>query len=56
MLQPNTSSQSRSAPGGATRVLVIDDDRELCALIKDYLQPLGYEVAAEHEGDRKSVV
>ena len=43
-------SQSRPSPGGATRVLVIDDDRELCALIKDYLQPLGYEVAAEHEG------
>ncbi len=34
----------------ATRVLVIDDDRELCALIKAYLEPLGYEVAAEHEG------
>jgi DNA-binding response OmpR family regulator len=34
----------------ATRVLVIDDDRELCALIKAYLEPLGYEVAAEHDG------
>jgi DNA-binding response OmpR family regulator len=34
----------------ATRVLVIDDDRELCALIKAYLEPLGYEVTAEHEG------
>ncbi|MBV9658378.1 MAG: response regulator transcription factor [Verrucomicrobia bacterium] len=32
------------------RVLVIDDDRELCALIKDYLAPLGYEVVAEHTG------
>ncbi|MGB8169788.1 MAG: response regulator transcription factor [Chthoniobacteraceae bacterium] len=34
----------------ATRVLVIDDDRELCALIKAYLEPLGYEVVAEHDG------
>src|SRR6266853_596854 len=34
----------------ATRILVIDDDRELCALIKAYLEPLGYEVAAEHDG------
>jgi DNA-binding response OmpR family regulator len=31
-------------------VLVIDDERELCALIADYLQPLGYEVLAEHDG------
>ena len=43
-------SNVRPSPGGATRVLVIDDDRELCTLIKDYLEPLGYEVAAEHEG------
>ena len=32
------------------RVLVIDDDRELCGLIGDYLQPLGYDVATEHTG------
>ena len=32
------------------RVLVIDDDRELCALIKDYLEPFGYEVSGEHDG------
>jgi DNA-binding response OmpR family regulator len=32
------------------RVLVIDDDRELCSLIRDYLEPLGYEVQAEHDG------
>lgn len=31
-------------------MLVIDDDLELCALIKDYLEPLGYEVLAEHNG------
>jgi two-component system response regulator CpxR len=38
-------------PAGGTRVLVIDDERELCALIKDYLEPLGYEVIAEHDGE-----
>ena len=32
------------------RVLVIDDDRELCELIRDYLGPLGYETVAEHDG------
>jgi len=42
-------SQSGSV-GTGTRVLVIDDERELCALIADYLQPLGYEVEAEHDG------
>ncbi|HVM61950.1 MAG TPA: response regulator transcription factor [Verrucomicrobiae bacterium] len=33
-----------------TRVLVIDDDRKLCRLIKEYLAPLGYEVSAVHTG------
>jgi DNA-binding response OmpR family regulator len=31
-------------------VLVIDDDKKLCRLIKDYLEPMGYEVAAAHTG------
>ena len=33
-----------------TRVLIIDDDRELCSLIREYLEPLGYQVAAVHAG------
>jgi len=33
-----------------TQVLVIDDDRKLCRLIKDYLEPLGYAVTAVHTG------
>lgn len=32
------------------RVLIIDDDRELCSLTKEYLEPLGYTVAVEHSG------
>ena len=32
------------------RLLIIDDDHELCALLADYLQPLGYEVVVEHDG------
>ena len=31
-------------------MLVIDDDRKLCRLIKDYLEPMGYEIAAAHTG------
>ena len=32
------------------RVLVIDDDKKLCRLIADYLEPLGYAVTAVHTG------
>ncbi len=32
------------------RVLVIDDDRKLCRLIEDYLNPMGYQVHAVHDG------
>lgn len=32
------------------RVLVIDDDRKLCRLIRDYLAPMGYSVEAVHTG------
>jgi DNA-binding response OmpR family regulator len=33
-----------------TRLLVVDDDKKLCRLIKDYLEPLGYEVLTVHTG------
>ena len=39
-----------AAPTQATRILVIDDDRKLCRLIRDYLTPLGYAVEAVHSG------
>ncbi|RYD30689.1 MAG: response regulator transcription factor [Verrucomicrobiaceae bacterium] len=32
------------------RILLIDDDRKLCRLVRDYLSPLGYAVAAVHDG------
>ena len=32
------------------RVLIIDDDRDLSGLIKEYLEPLGYEIAAAYDG------
>jgi DNA-binding response OmpR family regulator len=31
-------------------ILVIDDDRKLCRLITDYLEPMGYAVTAVHTG------
>ena len=35
---------------GNSRVLIIDDDRAFCALIRDYLASFGYAVAAAHTG------
>jgi len=35
---------------GRTRLLMIDDDRKLCRLVTDYLQPLGFDVASVHSG------
>ena len=31
-------------------LLVIDDDRKLCRLIRDYLEPMGYRVESVHTG------
>lgn len=38
-----------SNPEGA-RLLLVDDDRKLCRLLKAYLEPLGYYVATMHTG------
>jgi two-component system response regulator CpxR len=35
---------------GQTRVLLVDDDRKLCRLIRDYLMPMGYLVDMAHTG------
>src|SRR5205809_4286591 len=51
MAAPDNQLTNRPvAPRGRTRVLVIDDDRKLCRLIRDYLEPMGYEVSAAHSG------
>lgn len=33
------------------RILVIDDDTELCELVTEYLEPDGYQVEAVHDGE-----
>jgi DNA-binding response OmpR family regulator len=33
-----------------THLLIIDDDVKLCRLVRNYLEPLGYEVDAAHTG------
>src|SRR2546423_9143511 len=36
---------------GRTRLLMIDDDRKLCRLVATYLQPLGFDLIAVHNGN-----
>lgn len=33
-----------------TRLLIIDDDKKLCRLIRDYLEPMGFAVESAHTG------
>jgi DNA-binding response OmpR family regulator len=47
--QIHEHSPAGAAPG-RTRVLIIDDDRKLCRLIRDYLEPMGYEIEMAHTG------
>lgn len=44
------NANEADSPDGRHRLLMIDDDRKLCRLIKDYLEPLGYEVHSAHTG------
>ena len=37
-------------PTVATPIIIIDDDPKLCEFYKDYLEPLGYDVATAHTG------
>jgi len=32
------------------KILIVDDDRKLCRLVADYLDPMGYDVDAAHNG------
>jgi len=44
------NTRETNPTGDRYRLLMIDDDRKLCRLIKDYLEPLGYEVHSAHTG------
>jgi two-component system response regulator CpxR len=39
-------------PEAATRLLLVDDDRELCRMIAEYLAPEGFAVTAIHDGSQ----
>jgi len=46
----STTTPSDTVGESRLRLLVVDDDKKLCRLIQDYLEPLGYEVTAAHTG------
>ncbi|MDE2681067.1 MAG: response regulator transcription factor [Verrucomicrobiota bacterium] len=46
--QPVTAQRGPSPV--ATPIIIIDDDPKLCELIRDYLAPLGYDVASANTG------
>lgn len=50
MLETKDTQSSLAELPNPMRLLVIDDDRKLCRLIRDYLNPLGYQVEAAHTG------
>ncbi|MGC8742713.1 MAG: response regulator transcription factor [Verrucomicrobiia bacterium] len=35
---------------GKGKILIIDDDKKFCRLLKDYLEPMGFELEAEYDG------
>ena len=48
---PETTAGALGAPGAATRVLIVDDDVELCELLSEYLRREGMEAQAVHDGE-----
>ena len=44
------TAPAQAQSSGRTHVLIIDDDRKLCRLIRDYLEPMGYDVTMAHTG------
>lgn len=43
-------ARSENGTDSRLRLLVVDDDKKLCRLIREYLEPLGYDVTAAHTG------
>jgi DNA-binding response OmpR family regulator len=41
---------THETPTGGISVLLVDDDKKLCRLVREYLGPLGYDVTSAHTG------
>jgi DNA-binding response OmpR family regulator len=45
---PSVFGESQALAG--TRLLLVDDNPKLCRMVKEYLEPVGYEVSLAHTG------
>jgi DNA-binding response OmpR family regulator len=43
-------NKSENADAALPRILVVDDDVELCELLREYLEPEGFRIAVAHDG------
>jgi DNA-binding response OmpR family regulator len=54
-MQLNEDSPDAASDAGTTAapmaVLLVDDDRELCRMLAEYLQPEGFKLTTVHDGD-----
>src|SRR5208337_2637817 len=44
------SARTDNSDDAPVPILIVDDDVKLCRLVREYLEPLGYEVTAAHTG------
>ncbi len=49
-LKMNSQVEMETENYSKIRILIIDDDPKLCRLVKDYLEPMGYEVESAQTG------
>jgi DNA-binding response OmpR family regulator len=47
----NSTTELHGASAAPMSVLLVDDDRELCRMLQEYLGPEGFKVTAVHDGD-----
>jgi DNA-binding response OmpR family regulator len=50
MPDTDLTTAAASASEARLRILMIDDDRKLCRLVREYLEPMGYAVESIHNG------
>jgi two-component system response regulator CpxR len=48
-------SASPRTQGGAKRILLVDDDRDLTDMLREYLEPEGFAIEVAHSGEGLSV-
>lgn len=50
MSETNNPATSGLPVDGRLQLLIVDDDQKLCRLLRNYLEPMGYDVTTTHTG------